>query len=69
MPLTLIKEDGSGLANANSYASAADGDLHHDGHYYASAWTIATTGNKEKSLVISKSASRIRSTRSGKEAH
>src|SRR5258708_7108578 len=50
--LTLIKEDGSGLANANSYASAADGDSYHDGHCYASTWTAATTGNKEKSLVM-----------------
>ena len=40
MSLTLIKEDGSGLANANSYASAADGDAYHDGHFYASTWTI-----------------------------
>lgn len=52
MPLTLIKEDGSGLANANAYANAADGDAYHDGHLYASAWTAATTGNKEKALVM-----------------
>ena len=52
MPLTLIKEDGSGLANANSYANAADGDAYHDGHLYATAWTAAVTGSKEKSLVM-----------------
>ena len=52
MPLTLIKEDGAGLANANSYASAADGDAYHDGHLYATAWTAAVTGSKEKALVM-----------------
>jgi hypothetical protein len=52
MPLVLIKEDGSGLANANTYALAADGDAYHDGHLYASAWTAATTANKEKALAM-----------------
>src|SRR4051812_18510420 len=52
MPLVLIKEDGTGLANANSYASAADGDSYHLGHLYASTWTAATTGNKEAALVM-----------------
>lgn len=52
MSLVLVKEDGSGLANANSYANAADGDAYHLGHYYASAWTSATTGNKEIALVM-----------------
>jgi hypothetical protein len=52
MPLTLIKETGAGLSNANSYASAADGDAYHDGHLYATTWTGATTGNKEKALVM-----------------
>jgi|ERR1043166_3449522 hypothetical protein len=52
MALVLVKEDGTGLASANSYASAADGDAFHLGHYYASAWTSATTGNKETALVM-----------------
>jgi len=52
MPLTLIKETGVGLADANSYASAADGDAYHDGHLYATAWTAATLANKEKALVF-----------------
>jgi hypothetical protein len=50
--LTLVKEDGSGLAGANSYASAADGDVYHDGHVYASDWTAATTAAKESALVM-----------------
>src|SRR5262245_18378775 len=53
MPLTLIKETGAGLANANSYANAADGDNYHDGHLYATTWTGATTPNKEHALVMS----------------
>ena len=41
MALTLIKEDGSGMADANCYADVADGDAYHEGHLYASAWTDA----------------------------
>lgn len=52
MALTLVKEDGTGLVNANSYATAADGDAYHDGHLYASAWTGASGGDKEKALVM-----------------
>jgi hypothetical protein len=52
MPLTLIKESGSGLADANAYANAADGDAYHDGHLYAAAWTAASAGNKDKALVM-----------------
>lgn len=52
MALVLVKEDGTGLANANSYANAADGDTYHDGHLYANTWTTATTANKEKALVF-----------------
>jgi hypothetical protein len=50
--LTLIKEDGTGMPDANSYASAADGDAYHDGHLYATTWTAATLANKEKALVF-----------------
>ena len=52
MPLTLIKEDGTGMVDANSYASAADSDAYHDGHLYATAWTGATLATKEKALVM-----------------
>jgi hypothetical protein len=52
MPLTLIKEDGTGLPDANSYANVTDADAYHDGHLYASTWTGATTANKEKGLVL-----------------
>jgi len=52
MALTLTKEDGTGKADANSYASVADGDAYHEGHLYATAWTGSTTANKEKALVF-----------------
>ena len=52
MALVLIKEDGTGKVDANAFANAADGDAYHDGHLYASAWTGATTQNKEKALVM-----------------
>jgi hypothetical protein len=56
MALVLVKEDGTGKADANSYAAAADGDAYHEGHLYASAWTVASAGNKEAALVM---ASRV----------
>jgi hypothetical protein len=52
MALVLIKEDGTGKPDANTYAFAADGDAYHEAHVYASAWTAATTGSKEKALVM-----------------
>ena len=52
MPLTLIKETGAGLANANAYADVADGDAFHDGHLYATEWTGATTASKTAALVM-----------------
>lgn len=32
MALTLVKEDGSGKVDANSYADLADANAYHDGH-------------------------------------
>jgi len=52
MPLTLIKETGAGLVDANSYADVADGDAYHAGHLYASAWTGATADQKAVALVM-----------------
>jgi hypothetical protein len=50
--LTLTKETGAGLANANSYADVVDGSAYHDGHLYATAWTGATAGNQAAALVM-----------------
>jgi hypothetical protein len=52
MALTLIKEGGTGKADANSYADVADGDAYHDGHLYASAWTGASDDQKAAALVM-----------------
>ena len=52
MSLTLIKETGAGLANANAYADVADGDAYHAGHLYASAWTGASDDQKAVALVM-----------------
>ncbi len=52
MALTLVKEDGTGLVTANSYASVADGDAYFEGHLYASAWTAATSGTRAAALVM-----------------
>ena len=52
MALVLTKEDGTGLAGANAYANAADGDAYHEGHLYATAWTAATADKKAAALVM-----------------
>lgn len=52
MALVLIKEDGSGLPDANVYADAADADSYFEGHLYASAWTGATAEQKDAALVM-----------------
>jgi len=52
MPLTLIKEDGTGKADANAYADVTDGDAYHTGHLYASAWTGASTDQKAVALAM-----------------
>jgi hypothetical protein len=52
MALTLVKEDGTGKADANAYASAADGDAYHEGHLYGTAWTGATAEKKAAALVM-----------------
>ena len=52
MPLTLIKETGAGLVDANSYADVADGNAYHNGHLYATAWTGASDDQKAVALVM-----------------
>jgi hypothetical protein len=52
MALVLTKEDGTGLADANAYASVADADAYHEGHLYATAWTGATADKKAAALVM-----------------
>ena len=50
--LTLVKEDGSGKATANTYAAVSDATAYHEGHLYATAWTNASAGDKEKALAF-----------------
>ena len=52
MALMLVKEDGSGKTDANSYATVAECDTYHDGHLYADKWTAATQARKEAALVM-----------------
>jgi hypothetical protein len=50
MALTLVAT--AAASNANSYATAAEGDTYHESHYYADMWTDAGTSDKEKALVM-----------------
>lgn len=52
MALTLIKEDGTGLFNANAYADVADGTAYHDGHLYSAAWAEAAPETQAVALVM-----------------
>jgi hypothetical protein len=52
MPLVLIKEDGTGKVDANSYAAVTDGDAYHEAHLYAADWAAASAGNKAVALVM-----------------
>jgi hypothetical protein len=52
MALTLIKEDGSGKVDANSYADVAEGDAFHEAHLYATDWTSANLATKTAALVF-----------------
>lgn len=53
---TLIPEDGTGMPNANSYASLAEADAYADAHLYAQEWTAADVDRKTVALVM---ASRV----------
>lgn len=52
MALVLVIEDGTGLSDANSYASAETADAYHEAHLYATTWTGATDDNKAKALAM-----------------
>jgi hypothetical protein len=48
----LIVEDGTGVENANSYASIADGDAYHSKHLYADEWSNSPSQKKAKALMM-----------------
>ena len=52
MALTLIKEDGTGRVDANSYADVAGASAYFEGHLYATAWTGASADQKAAALVM-----------------
>ena len=52
MALVLIKEDGTGKADANSYADVAECDAYHEAHLYATSWTGATGTQKAAALCM-----------------
>jgi len=50
MAATFIVEDGTGLSNANSYASVADADQYHENNGNPTAWSGATAAVKQNAL-------------------
>lgn len=48
--MALIVEDGSGMSDAESYASVAEADAYHDAHGTPASWTAASTTTKEQAL-------------------
>ena len=52
MGLVLIKEDGTGKVDANSYATVDESEVYHDGHLYSTAWEAAGSDNKIAALVM-----------------
>ena len=51
MPLVIVPEDGTGLPNANSYISQAEGDAYFEAHLYGDSWTNASTEDKDKAMA------------------
>jgi hypothetical protein len=50
-PGTLVVEDGTGLANANSYATLAEGNDYNGMHLYGDGWFKAPPATRTKALV------------------
>jgi len=53
MALIVVVEDGSGLANSNSYCSVVESDTYHETRLHSSTWTTAATADKETAIVYS----------------
>lgn len=51
MAATLIVEDGTGKADANSYATVAEADAYHETRLFVTAWTGASTPDKTAALI------------------
>lgn len=51
MPSTLVVEDGSIVAGANTYASRATADAYFDDRLHAEAWTGLSNDDKDRALL------------------
>lgn len=51
MALTLIKEDGTGKTNSNSYADRTDGDTYHERRLHTDDWDNASDEDQDAALV------------------
>lgn len=51
MALTVIVEDGSGVDNANSYASVADAAAYHEANPQGDAWAALTELKKQQGVI------------------
>jgi len=50
--MTLVKEDGTGKADANTYADMTDANAYAEKHLYATTWTDATPDDKKAALAM-----------------
>ncbi len=51
--VVLVVEDGTGKSDANSYTTAAEGDIYHEKHLFSDDWDNATLVRKEEALMMS----------------
>jgi len=52
MAFTLVVEDGTGLANANSYCSLVDAQAYHDASLYNADWTAAASVTDKQKVAL-----------------
>lgn len=52
MPVTIIVEDGSGLAEANSFVSVEDAESYFSGRLYVATWVAAGDDDKARALIM-----------------
>ena len=52
MPLTLIKEDGTGRSDANTYADVADADAFFAGHLYPEVWLATVNATRREPALV-----------------
>jgi hypothetical protein len=50
LPFVLVLEDGTGLANSNSYISLADANTYWSANLYADNWNAASDADKQRAL-------------------